>query len=444
MTLLIISPDYASHLYPLAAMGRSWQERGERVVVATGPATASIVEEFGYEHLELVLGKGSNPGTIRVEDQPAGEDDLLDGFFQATRNGMVATLMYQARARLHDLMYEPVNAARRVLEIIGQVEPDQILVDHLAFSARVGLHAAGIDYIDAVLGHPSALPLAEAGEVYGYPTAWPTSFTPGEVELEELADLCARVSENFTEEWNRAVVELSPDIGATLSASLVQPRLSENAFSERGRTLVHNYPRELMSADRLRFMPECVFVGASIRDLPGSADVDEWIQSSDAPFVYVSFGSFLSARGDVLKVVVEALRTSGVRAAIAHGSTPVSDLGTLPPDWLVAEFLPQVTLLKHAAAAVSHGGNNSVTEALAFGVPLVVLPFSTDQFAGAAALEQSNLGTVLPPNTATSAELARAIATALDMPAESRELLDALRREQRTSVDLHELTSEHR
>ena len=55
------------------------------------------------------------------------------------------------------------------------------------------------------------------------------------------------------------------------------------------------------------------------------------------------------------------------------------------------EVLPQVTLLRHAALAVSHGGNNSVTEALTAGVPLLLLPLSTDQFAGAAALEDAGL-----------------------------------------------------
>ena len=62
------------------------------------------------------------------------------------------------------------------------------------------------------------------------------------------------------------------------------------------------------------------------------------------------------------------------------------------------EFLPQVRLLGHAAAAVTHGGNNSVTEAMTAGVPLVVLPFSTDQFAGAAALERFGGAVALAPN----------------------------------------------
>ena len=35
MTLLVISPDYASHLYPLATLATAWQAAGERVVVDT-------------------------------------------------------------------------------------------------------------------------------------------------------------------------------------------------------------------------------------------------------------------------------------------------------------------------------------------------------------------------------------------------------------------------
>ena len=40
MTLLVISPDYASHLLPLATLATAWRDAGERVVVASGPATA--------------------------------------------------------------------------------------------------------------------------------------------------------------------------------------------------------------------------------------------------------------------------------------------------------------------------------------------------------------------------------------------------------------------
>ena len=109
MTLLVISPDYASHLLPLATLATSWRDAGESVVVATGPATAGIVADFGFDRAELVLGRGSNPGVIRAEQQPPGEDAALRGFFAATRHGMVPTLRYQAEARRTDLLWEPAD-----------------------------------------------------------------------------------------------------------------------------------------------------------------------------------------------------------------------------------------------------------------------------------------------------------------------------------------------
>ena len=70
------------------------------------------------EFASLALGRGSNPGVARPEQQPAGEDDNLRAFFDATRRGMVPTLRYQAEARARDLLWEPVETARRTIEIV--------------------------------------------------------------------------------------------------------------------------------------------------------------------------------------------------------------------------------------------------------------------------------------------------------------------------------------
>lgn len=398
MTLLIISPDYASHLLPLATLGTAWRDAGERVVVATGPATGSIVESFGFERVNLQLGKGSNPGIIRAEDQPTGEDDALRGFFDATRRGMVETLAFQAEARLSDLMWEPVRVAREVQAVVAAVRPDSIIVDHLAFSARLGLAAAGLAYADVVLGHPSALPVGD--EVYGYPPAWPAAFTPSGAELADLHALCIRVSESFTAEWNAALAEIAPHLPP-----------SRSAFEEHSEQLLLNYPGELSPTARTALLPPHEFLGSAVRDEPVDAEVEAWLAGSTEPFIYVSFGSFLSVRTDVLATVAHAAENLGLRVALATGSA--ADLADLPQHWLVRPFLPQVTLLKNAAVAVTHGGNNSVTEAMTFGVPLVVLPFSTDQFAGAAAIEESGWGVALAPNTATVDELAASIAKVL-------------------------------
>ncbi len=402
MTLLVISPDYASHLLPLATLATAWRDRGERVVVATGEATASIVESFGFERVELRLGRGSNPGTIRAEEQPAEEDDSLRGFFAATRRGMVPTLVYQAQERLTDLMWQPVETARAVQEVVAAVGADAILVDHLAFSARLALDAARVPYADVVLGHPSALPVGD--ELYGFPPEWPGAFTPDAAELDELRRLCSRVSENFTIEWNTALAELDP---------LASP--SPDAFAGHGPLLLLNYPQELADPDRERMLPRHVYLGSAVRGEAPDPEVDAWLAAADQaddPFVYVSFGSFLSERADVLARVAAAIRACGVRAAVAIGSADRAELnalGELPADWLVREFLPQVTLLATASIAVTHGGNNSVTEAVTAGVPMLVLPFSTDQFAGASAVERAGVGVALDPNAASVEQLTAAL-----------------------------------
>jgi zeaxanthin glucosyltransferase len=158
---------------------------------------------------------------------------------------------------------------------------------------------------------------------------------------------------------------------------------------------------------RTTLLPPHVFLGSAVRTETVPDDVRAWLDADDRPVVYVSFGSFLSARDDVLATVLTALRSLDVRVAVATGSA--RDLPAPGKDWLVRDFLPQTALLARAALAVTHGGNNSVTEALTFGVPMLVLPFSTDQFAGAAAIERGGAGVALDPNAASAADVIDAV-----------------------------------
>jgi len=312
---------------------------------------------------------------------------------------MVPTLRYQAEARAQDLLWEPVEAARRMIEIVDQVRPDAILVDHLAFGATIGLRASGTAYADVVLGHPRQLPLA--GEIYGVPGAWPSALVPGEDELAELRSLAGRVADRFTDAYNDALQAVSTDAPAV-----------EDAFAAHGSLVLLNYPQALHDPGRAH-----AFLGATPRREEPSAAVDAWLaRDADRPLVLVSLGTFLSARDDVLGVIAKGLQQLDVRVAFATGSTDASRLGPLPSDWLVDTYLPQVSILRRASALVTHAGNNSVTEALAHGVPMLALPFSTDQFDGAAAIETNHLGRALDPNLVSPAELAAEIRDLVGTP----------------------------
>ena len=98
---------------------------------------------------------------------------------------------------------------------------------------------------------------------------------------------------------------------------------------------------------------------------------------------------------------------------IASGVTPPEELGPLPQGWIVRRRLPQIAALRACDVVICHGGNNTVMEALQAGLPVVALPFSTDQFAVAADLESGGLGAALDPNRATAQDLAAAMRAAV-------------------------------
>jgi zeaxanthin glucosyltransferase len=403
MKLLVVCPDYASHALPMIEVAKAWSQTQGDAIVATGEATRPLVEAAGLTWIELRLGKGNNGGVIEADKQPVGEDDHLRAFFDATRAGPVATLRYQADARRHDLLHEPDRVLDRLTEIMQIVEPDRVVVDHVAFGARLALHALGIEPATMVLGHPSAL--SAPGEVYGLPPSWPKALQPEQVELDDLSLRCHASVEELSVTANEVLARRAPGrapIGDLTSLG--------------GHPTIYVYPAALH--DPARPLPaKHIFIGSlarveSLGDCP--------LPTGSGPRVTVALGSFLSARSDVLAAAVAAAHRGGWRLALAHGSTPLEALGPVLEGAVVGRHLPQVALLSHTDVFIHHGGNGSVTEAATAGVPTVVLPFSTDQFAGAAAIERTSLGLVLAPNKVTADQLMHAVTDVLVSDATER------------------------
>ena len=385
VTLLIISPDYASHALPLLAIAEARQRRGHRVVVATGHAVAPLVAAAGMERTTLIMSHGSNSGVIRASEAPPEAAATFAAFITATRDGMLAALRYQAEARATDLLWRPYEVAMGTIRIVEDVRPDSILVDDLAFAATIGLRALGVSYGDVILGHPTALPVG--GEVYGVPSSWPVAIAADPMELHSLASSHA------------AERGLQPSLQRRAALDLTRERRAgqrlRRAWQPRPLQLPRRAPRS--RADRAPATACLPRQRGPCRAPP--FETAAWLaRTDDRPLVVVSLGTFLSARHDVLVRVAARLRRVDVRMAIAIGANDPDLLGAVPPWWLVRASLPQVALLQHAALLVTHGGNNSVTEALTFGVPMLVLPFSTDQFDGAAAVEHHVAGLALDPN----------------------------------------------
>ena len=147
------------------------------------------------------------------------------------------------------------------------------------------------------------------------------------------------------------------------------------------------------------------------------------MRSVDEPFepppgegalVYVSLGSLGSADVELMNRLVAALAETPHRYVVSKG--PQHESIELAPNMTGAEFLPQPAILPQVDLVITHGGNNTVTESIHFGKPMVVLPLFWDQYDNAQRIEEVGFGVRLPTYEFEDAQLHDAIDRLLATP----------------------------
>jgi UDP:flavonoid glycosyltransferase YjiC (YdhE family) len=100
---------------------------------------------------------------------------------------------------------------------------------------------------------------------------------------------------------------------------------------------------------------------------------------------------------------------------------PQHDELELAGNMVGAEFLPQTSILPLVDAVITHGGNNTTTECMWFGKPMLVLPIFWDQHDNAQRVHETGYGIRLPTYTFEDAQLTAAVDTLLtDVPLRAR------------------------
>lgn len=135
------------------------------------------------------------------------------------------------------------------------------------------------------------------------------------------------------------------------------------------------------------------FVGPCLTDRAHQGD---WTPPPDRPVLLVSLGTAFNDRPEFFRTCVEAFADTGWHVVLSVGDQV--DLGRLPSNIEAHPQVPQLRVLRHARAFVSHAGGSSMMEALRNGVPLLCAPQVIEQRANAARLEELSLGRLLPPD----------------------------------------------
>ncbi|MCB9435662.1 MAG: glycosyltransferase [Anaerolineales bacterium] len=385
--ILISALPAKGHLNPLVAIGLALVEQGHEVMFATDERYRAQLQRVGLPLEALPYPDGAVDTTIKMFEKPAH-------------------WMAQLRRKPPEsYFFDHLDLLTKgLIDTIRRYQPDALLTDLNFYAGSVAAEACNLPYatycaIVAALNTPDAPPyglgLDWVPSGHWQRWLWPILNLPVRWILWRHDRLLNPVRRQFG---------LEPVRGGLLDHS---PYLSLVPTTE-----TYEYPR--------RDLPrQIMYVGPVTSSQRGEVHDDfpwKWFDHDMRPTVYVSMGTIVGGQ-QVFQEVIEAARGAAWKAVLAVGmGTDVSQFVNVPDNVLIRNFVPQLEVLKRVDAVVSHGGNNTVTETLMHGLPLVVIPFSADQPESAGRIKAAGVGIRMRPGLAQRVRLRRAIEAVLTDP----------------------------
>ena len=148
-----------------------------------------------------------------------------------------------------------------------------------------------------------------------------------------------------------------------------------------------------------------------MRETEGDVELPMGFADGRRPILYFSLGSLGSADVALMRRVIDALVGESYDVIVSKG--PRASEIELADNMWGAEFLPQTRLLPLADLVITHGGNNTVTESMHFGKPMLVMPLFWDQYDNAQRVSERGYGTRVATYEATADDLRREVARLL-------------------------------
>lgn len=350
MRVLFTSTPGWGHIHPMVPLAQAFEARGDEVAWAVPEEATSSLKQAGFEAFAAGLGAAEafaemqkvhpDMSTIRR----AGWEFVSFEAIEATRTKTFPKMFGGARPRrmLSDL-----------LPVVDGWRPDLLIHDQGEFAGPIAAALAGIPNVCHAFGEGIAAAAVDAEKL-------------GVVEL-----------------WESVGLTPAPFAGAYTYAHL------------------DIYPASLRAAD-LSHVPFVQPVRPVAFATGDPAPLPSWLGSDSTSLVYVTFGTVFNDNPDVIRAVVQGVRSLPVRVLVTVG--PRADpamLGDQPENVHVAKYVPQTQLLPHCAVVVSHAGSGTFLASLSEGLPQVCVPQGADQFANAAACIRGGVGRTLLPHEMT-------------------------------------------
>jgi MGT family glycosyltransferase len=183
--------------------------------------------------------------------------------------------------------------------------------------------------------------------------------------------------------------------------------LPDLEFIGEGDLNLYVYPEEADYTATRPLGPSWHRLDSSVRETDEGFEVPPELGSRSGALVYLSLGSLGSADVALMRRLVGILAETPHRYIVSKG--PLHAELELPATMWGAEFVPQASVIPQADLVITHAGNNTTTEALHFGKPMICLPLFWDQYDNAQRMAELGFGVRLDPYRVTAADLRGAV-----------------------------------
>jgi MGT family glycosyltransferase len=386
-------------------IGEALRRRGHRIIFVVEESFAGTLEQKGFE--ERLMRLAPPP------EQPEEPGQFWKDFIRETAPVFRKPTFEQLSEFIAPTWQALLDGARyvddRLAEIFEELQPDAIVEDNVcAFPA---IPASGRPWVRIVSCNPLELKDPELPPPYGG------------LPLESREEW-----ERYRSEYSRAIGEMQRSF-SEFCRERGAPPLPDGEMIHASEWLnLYLYPDELDYPRSQPLASSWHRLESSVRDTDEPWSVPDPLVDGEGALIYVSLGSLGSGDVPLMERLVEALGRTPHRYVVSKG--PQHDQYELADNMAGEEFLPQVSVLPQVDLVITHAGNNTTTECMHFGKPMVALPIFWDQHDNAQRVEETGFGLRLPTYSFSDAELAGAIEQLLGdeaLSARLREISERLR-----------------
>jgi MGT family glycosyltransferase len=374
-------------------IGEVLLRRGHRVVFAAEASWAGKLSKLGFEEDLVDLAPAPEPVAGAGSDTDPGQ--FWKDFIRETAPEFRKPTVDQLATFMAPTWQALIDGAKycepQLRAIIARTRPDVIVEDNVvSFPA---LQTAGVPFVRIVSCNPLEvrgpdLPPPYSGLAMDDRTEW-ASFA-AEYDRTHRA-MWQDFSQWCVENGTAPLPDLEFVHSSTHANLYVYPEVADYTGARPLDSTWHRLDSSVRTTDEpLHELP------AVVADRPeGSA------------LVYLSLGSLGSADVALMRRLVDVLGRTRHRFIVSKG--PQAAEYELAPNMWGAEFLPQATLLPLVDLVITHGGNNTTTEAFHHGKPMIVLPMFWDQYDNAQRVDETGFGVRLATYDFTDDELTGAL-----------------------------------